>query len=229
MAGVAFLYWLAAMLIDNEVVAQGDIEPPRMLSMKVEPTFVDTTNSAALITLTVQITDDLSGLQYIDIFFGRFSQDGRVQSPEVEWFPPQPPVPESGTLYNGIYVMVAELPQYLAHGRWYLSRFGIFDKTDNRCNWHREQWSTVSSESECLPAIELPYFVNVMDSGPPATATPTSTPSPTSTPDLIATETAISQHIATSVAATLTAIARPAPESTMTPQPGRLYLPSLKE
>ncbi|MCC6457291.1 MAG: hypothetical protein IT328_20220 [Caldilineaceae bacterium] len=52
------------------------------------------------------------------------------------------------------------------------------------------------------------------------TATPTATisPTPTATPDLIATETAISEHVATSVAATLTAIAHQAPEATMTTQ-----------
>jgi hypothetical protein len=228
MAGVAFLYWLAAMLIDNEVVAQGDIEPPRMLSMKVEPTFVDTSLSDQPITLTVKVTDDLAGLSFGRVGFARHDVVGGPALPDISIrFSLDDLV--SGTSIDGVFRSTALLPQYSAEGRWYVWEVYLEDDAHNTCGWQR----TSEGLEPCAPAGDLPYFVNVTDSGPPATATPmpTSTPSPTptSTPDLIATETAISQHIATSVAATLTAIARPSPESTMTPQPGHLYLPSLKE
>jgi hypothetical protein len=194
----------------NEIVAQGDTEPPHLVSVQVEPTFVDTTSSSVPMTVTFRMTDNLSGAYYASISFARFSEDGGSAQPSIDWYR-SPLMAVSGTITNGLFILDDELPQHSPHGRWYLSSVLIFDSARNTCTWQREKWGAPSSDVTCVAVTDLPYFVNVADSGPPSTPTPT--PTPTITPD----------YIATAVVATLTAIAEVA-----TPQPCELYLPSIR-
>jgi len=221
--GIA-LIGISVLLLNREVVAQSDTEPPHLVSIQVDPSFVDTSLSAQAITVTMHITDNLSGFAASDFSFAKLSSSGM---PEGTYLILRGSELISGTITNGVFRTneYSQLPQYSVQGRWYLQAFGLYDKTGNSCVWASPEGSR--KDPECAPAGDLPYFVNGVDSGPPATATPTLTLTPD--PNLAATQTAISKQIATAVAATMTAISRATPKPSATPQPGGLYLPSVKQ
>jgi len=220
LAGVVTSISLAYVSQDNGVVAQGDIEPPHLVSFHLEPEYIDTTFSSQGITVTIHFTDNLSGLEVAGLSFARYGtfvpSPGLILSQLI-----------SGTFVDGVLQGVVPVPQYTAEGRYYLSSLNLYDNAGNSCTWP----SLDPDDRMCMVEVP-PFFVNVTDSGPPATATPTPTltpmDTPTATPDLIATQTAISNQIATSVAATLTALAPKPTQETGTPPANQLALPSIK-
>jgi len=137
-----------------------DTTAPQILSIDLHQSSVDTTASSQLITLTVHITDDLSGLQratfrfvpaiggtqYLDI---SITEDYRV----------------SGDRRDGIYVAVGLLPKYSAHGRWYLSEATVADNANN-IQYGYGFPDGRNAEPEPVVGEEPLYFVNGKDSGP---------------------------------------------------------------
>jgi hypothetical protein len=60
----SFSLLLAAMLLlPGFAIGQGvDTTPPRIVSLNISPTHIDTTMNAATVTVTLEVTDDLSGV-----------------------------------------------------------------------------------------------------------------------------------------------------------------------
>jgi len=258
LAGVMTSIVLISVSQDKGVVAQGDTEPPHLVSVQVEPAFVDTSLSDQPITVTIHVRDNLSGFDWessSNIAFSRYSPTDSYNPPIFYNFPR---ILISGNAVNGTFRGTAKLPKFSPEGRWYLWRVQLHDNANNYCQW--SPYSDWGTDPECAVTGDLPYFVNGQDNGAPAsptptpTETPTDTPTPTDTetatpadtgtptptdtgtptdtptptPDLIATETAISNQIETSVAATLTALAPQPTVGTGTPPANQLALPSIK-
>jgi hypothetical protein len=229
--------------LEPDVGEQGDTEPPHLVSLMVEPAFVDTTLGPARITITVRMTDNLGGIDRGAVAFARYSPDRPFYHAAEPTFSLGAGSLQSGTRLDGVFIGVANLPQHSVPGRWYLYYAITYDSVGNECRWYRNTEGSWPREPECAVEGDLPYFVNVMDSGTPPspsptptiTPTPTMTPSPTVDPaasptsDPFATPTPtrspgdVPDHIATAVVATLTAIAMEA-----TPEPCRVLLPSIK-
>jgi hypothetical protein len=218
---VTLIILLNGMTASN-LAAQEDLEPPNLVSIQMEPAFVDTSQSIQTITVTLHITDDLGGFQSGQVRFARYiSTAGNTREPE-QLATLAPATLISGTNTNGIYTIQFQLPMFSARGRWYVSTIRLDDKVGNRCMWPRD---FPLGDEQCTLSQEIPFVINGIDHGPP----PPPTPRPTMTPKATrantnisgaaATETAINNRIATAVVATLTAIAELTPEATGTPTP----------
>jgi hypothetical protein len=92
-----------------QVTSQQDITPPTLISFTFTPTSVNTTTSSANVTVTAQLSDDLSG----------------VQNSEVDFTNPSGTLSEgaylyliSGTNLNGTYQGQVVIPAYAEPGTW---------------------------------------------------------------------------------------------------------------
>ena len=124
---VHFLVWVIgfAMLSLSTVQAQQqDLTPPVLVDFAFAPTAVDVSAGSASVTVTLRVTDDITGLGYGDVMFvspsghlvgTEFNSDHRV----------------SGTANDGIYRHTFSIPQFAEAGTWLISYIYLFDQINN--------------------------------------------------------------------------------------------------
>src|SRR5258708_353286 len=105
-----FLLFLSA--IASLTVRASDTTPPTLTSFTFSPTAVNTTTSYATVNVTSQVTDDLSGVLYADMYFvspsGTHLAHGQMNL-------------TSGTNLNGTWTGIATIPAYSEAGTWMAS------------------------------------------------------------------------------------------------------------
>ena len=106
--------------------AQSDTTPPQLVSFSFTPTSVDVSGGAQDVTITVQVTDDLSGFGSGSLEF--LSPTGQhalsVGFGSYNTF-------VSGNALNGIYQAVMTVPQFSEAGTWNLVQFYLQDVVNN--------------------------------------------------------------------------------------------------
>lgn len=112
-------------LLGATASAQGDITPPVLVEITIEPLNVDTSNGPQVITVTVRFTDDLSGFRSALINFRP------VTAPQS-----QTPLFSGSDLidgdeHDGFYRQAFVLPQFAAEGQWYARQLTLSDRADN--------------------------------------------------------------------------------------------------
>lgn len=110
--------------------AQQDITPPALLDVRFEPGHIDTSKGPVTITVTIHVTDDLSGVDHVALFFRK---PGTTQQNQVE-FRPQDSWGKviEGDELDGWYQNTMTLPQYAAYGEWEMHYFMTMDNVGNR-------------------------------------------------------------------------------------------------
>jgi hypothetical protein len=114
-----------------------DASPPQLKSFSVSPT-VDTSNGSATVTVTAEVTDDLSGV----------SEPGYTHGvPEVRFASPSGVIADasfgpgtriSGDKNDGVYRATITLPQYSEKGTWTLQWFELVDMVGNTSWLHAQ-------------------------------------------------------------------------------------------
>lgn len=145
-----------------------DIAAPQIVAVDLVPAAVDTTAASQPLTMTVHITDDLSGLQRALLRF--VPAQGGTQFIDFEITAGHR---VRGDRRDGHYVTTALLPKYAAHGRWYLSEIMVTDNANNT-NYGYSYGDDYSGGNPDKGVAELVrgvvaealYFVNGEDSGP---------------------------------------------------------------
>jgi hypothetical protein len=132
-----------------------DVQAPQLLLIALSPTEINTTASSQTLTVTVQITDDLSGMAHATLHF--VPEIGGTQ--ELN-FQIGSELRVHGDLRDGIYMASATLPKYAANGLWQLAGITLADNANNRCG--------DSPLPDCLPIKKLPAFTNFAESISPA-------------------------------------------------------------
>lgn len=100
----------------------GDFTPPTLTSLEISPLVVSTSGGPATVTVTVEATDDLSGIDYVTVVF---------RSPTGALFGP-----ESGGLVanDGLsktFELIFEIPQFAPTGTWEIPEIHIVDSVGN--------------------------------------------------------------------------------------------------
>ena len=157
------------------VTAQGDITAPVIVDIAFEPNRIDTSEGPATITVTVHVTDDLSGVAHVGLFFRKPETTQRAQ---VEFRHDQgwSEIIEGDAL-DGVHLATMTLPRYAAEGWWEMYSATVSDNVGNRMDF----WS----ESDEWPFQEPYGFWVGGEATPTPTATPTIELSPTSPPNHI--------------------------------------------
>ncbi len=109
-----------------EVVSEGDTEPPNIVDMDFNPKSIDASSSSQDITFTTHLTDDLSGIYYMQTWF--LSPSGE-QSAGFNFWSASDLV--SGNKLDGVYVSKVRLPQYSEKGIWKLNHVHVGDEVHN--------------------------------------------------------------------------------------------------
>lgn len=142
-----------------------DTIPPEILSIEIVPGKVDTVAQYQVITLTLHITDDLSGFGWAKLRFVPASGGTQYVDAAVGLGDRI-----SGDRRDGIYVVSAGVPKYSAYGRWYLSRLFVADNANNSYELGSLEYGVPPQDApstEPSPASlkEPVYFVNGEYSG----------------------------------------------------------------
>ncbi|HOO53398.1 MAG TPA: NosD domain-containing protein [Methanothrix sp.] len=105
-----------------------DVEPPQVESFDFEPKIINTSGSAQVVTFTINLTDDLSGVGE-DSLYVQFRSPSGEQFVEVLAHPSESLVGGNGTM--GVYQCTITLPRYSEGGTWKLERVWIDDGVGN--------------------------------------------------------------------------------------------------
>jgi hypothetical protein len=143
------------------VTSKEDTAPPALAGFKISPSSVNTTGSLQSVTVTAEITDNLSGFSHGSVAF--VSPNGKV-STNVASF-----TKVSGTATNGVYEAKVTFKQFLQSGKWKVSNVSLVDAVGNEANF-----SAAQLEAKIFPAtVEV---TSTEDTEPPALAGLTITP-----------------------------------------------------
>lgn len=137
---IPLLIALLLLIGSQAAFGQEDLTPPALLDVQFEPALIDTSKGPATITVTVHVTDDLSGMRHAALFFER---PGTTQRAQVE-FRPDEGWSEivAGDLLDGYHRAAMTIPRYSAYGEWILASVGLEDWVGNLI------WLTRPTEEE---------------------------------------------------------------------------------
>jgi hypothetical protein len=99
-----------------------DTTPPELTGLMFSPTVVNTTTTAATVTLTAQATDDLSGVSWIGAYFYSPSR-AQEQVCSLSLI--------SGSGLNGTWRCQLTMPAYSESGTWTMNEVYTTDKVSN--------------------------------------------------------------------------------------------------
>lgn len=133
------------------VSAQQDITPPSLLDVRFEPEVIDTSKAPATITVTVHVTDDLSGVDHVALFFRK---PGTTQTAQVEFRDDEgwSEIIEGDRL-DGIHVATMTLPQYAAYGEWELYTVSMSDNVGNRADHWKPDEPSLERGGDNWPSL----------------------------------------------------------------------------
>lgn len=127
----------------------GDTDPPHLVEFDFEPKSIDTSFGPAIITFTMRLTDNLSGVRE-DADTTWFESTNSGQSTAEFLYDATDRV--SGNQFDGVYVEQLILPQFSASGVWKINGMNLRDGVEN----------TRSLNSTDLTVLGFPSeFVNV--------------------------------------------------------------------
>lgn len=178
----SLLFAATLLLLSRMTYAQQDITPPALLDVTFEPAVIDAGSGPVTITVTVHVTDDLSGVEYA-IFY--FRQPATTQQAYVELRPNSSWTTHiEGDVRDGRYAATMAIRQYAAYGFWEMSSVYLSDVVGNYISYFKpEPGQPPNGWPEHFN--KLGFTVTELPDAPPTstpTPTPTSTPEPTSAP-----------------------------------------------
>ena len=144
------------------VAAQSDTTPPQLVSLDFTPKSVDVTSAAQVVTLTMHVTDDISGLNQINVSFAP------PHTQVIEVFANPATARTSGTANDGVYRVDITIPKGSEAGTWELRNF-LRDQAGNFASYPY-------SPTPFPPGT--PSQLTVINGAPTPTPTPTPIPTP---------------------------------------------------
>jgi hypothetical protein len=110
-----------------------DTSPPELVSFDFTPKTVNVSSSSQTITVTARITDDLSGLRSLELYF--YSPSGN-QSVYVGFGDSRR---ISGTANDGVYQSTMTIPAFSEAGSWEVQSIYLSDRVGNSTNYWRDE------------------------------------------------------------------------------------------
>lgn len=116
-----------------------DTMPPELISATITPSLIDTETMGQEITISLDVTDDFSGVS--EIFIDVYDPDYEYSYELSEWAYE----PTSGDSLDGTYEIVVTIPQGSLDGTWTVE-VGIYDEI-GYSNWYYDETFEVSNGS----------------------------------------------------------------------------------
>jgi RHS repeat-associated protein len=137
-----------------------DVTPPQLVGLAFSPSGINVSSSAQVVTLTLQVTDDLSGAD----FSGSRGNDLEFVSPsgkQVQFLNAGSFSLISGTPLDGAWQAQMTFPQFAEPGTWTLSFVELFDAASNHVTLN-----TVALSAAGFPTT-LTVTTTIGDTSPP--------------------------------------------------------------
>jgi hypothetical protein len=140
---------------DPVVEAESDTEPPELVGLSFSPTMVDVTNGPATTTVTLHVTDALSGISTVEIGFQSPVAGQRVAALTEN--------PISGDKNDGTFEVTVTIGQFAESGPWTAFYVILGDSANNRLTLNGSQISalgfptqlTVVSTTVTVPSLSV--------------------------------------------------------------------------
>lgn len=159
----------------NNVATIYDVEAPQLTAFNISPTTIDTSTESADVTVTMTLTDDMSGVcvpadsdtgiscggPYVRL--SPFDGSQYVTTQAVGFFNF---TRESGDNKNGVYISTATVPAYAMSGEW---RVEIVNLSDNYPNY-RVIWGNELPGIPGVSNISVSNIASFYDFTPPQVA-----------------------------------------------------------
>jgi hypothetical protein len=123
-----------------QVTSNQDTQPPVLTSFTFSPTSINTTTSSATVTVTAQVTDNLSGVSSVDMQFN--SPGNQIVGCGLNLI--------SGTNLNGTYQCVLTFPQYSVPGTWTVYDVFVYDNADNDQGYDASQLTALGFPTQLI-------------------------------------------------------------------------------
>lgn len=160
---VAALLLAALFVVASQSLAvaepASDTDPPHVVTFDYGPKTVNTALSGQLVTFTIHLTDDLSGVtDHLGPTQARFQSPSDGQLVDVTFRPMYDLV--SGDALDGIYVNEFTLPRYCETGTWRLKYFLLYDDAGNHAALYQADMDALGFPTELLvtDTIHLGYL-----------------------------------------------------------------------
>ncbi|HEV2981553.1 MAG TPA: hypothetical protein VGX51_08990, partial [Solirubrobacteraceae bacterium] len=158
------------------VTSNADTEPPALASLAISPSSVNTTAASETVTVTAEITDNLSGFDHGSVVFE--SPNGKVITNIASF------AKISGSATSGLYEAKVVFKPYVQGGTWKVSNLNLTDAVGNEANL-----SAAALEGKGFPATV--HVESSEDTEPPVLAglaiTPATINTATANQDVIVT------------------------------------------
>src|SRR3989454_961363 len=132
--------------------AQSDTQPPRLISLTLDPGNVEVTNSSQSVTLQLHLQDDLSG---IDSTSGN-RVGVTLTSPSGSQVVSDLSQPQGGVILDGVFQVPVNIPRSAEPGSWHITSVRLRDNAGN----------SASLDVAALVAAGLVNMVQVQDANP---------------------------------------------------------------
>ena len=108
------------------MIGTADVTPPQLVSVDFTPKSVDVSSSSQTITVTAHVTDDNSGVSYVQPLFS---------SPSGQQSATAGLTLVSGTAQDGIYQGIVTIPESAESGTWTMGQFWVGDVVGNSLSY----------------------------------------------------------------------------------------------
>ncbi|MCQ8850422.1 VCBS repeat-containing protein [Alteromonas stellipolaris] len=149
-----FLFILLGISVHTPQVLAEDLSPPEIIEFSISPTTIDVSQSSKVVTVTMRITDNESGVETPNVTAGSDNNSASTGFGQVNLV--------SGTDVDGIWEARLTVPMGTTAGDWSVSVFPLRDKADNTGTFgppsRFERKFTVISEAQDLAPPEMIDF-----------------------------------------------------------------------
>ena len=142
----------AVLVTAGTLRAQSDTQPPRLISLTLDPGNVEVTNSSQSVTLQLHLQDDLSG---IDSTSGN-RVGVSLTSPSGNQVVSGVSQPQGGVILDGVFQVPVNIPRYAEPGSWRITSVRLRDNAGN----------ALVLDNAALVAAGLTNTVLVQDANP---------------------------------------------------------------
>lgn len=147
---------LLAVVIAYPTAAQYDVMAPVIMNLTFSPKIVDTANGDQAITATAHITDDLSGVDHVDVLIA----PDALAVGQRRFFTFDATTRISGDALDGMYQVAFILPRYSADGQWSVERIDSNDKIGNYMPFFPASTCADYPTGKCIDSSNELHFVN---------------------------------------------------------------------
>ena len=133
------------------LVAQSDTTPPELVTLSIFPVTVDVSSGPQTVTLTSEITDELSGVWHAYVLFR--SPSGNQE--QMFYF-----AIVSGDAHDGTYRAEGVIPQYAEAGTWQVRYLVMDDAVGNGRGYERDDLAGLGFPTEFEVVLNQPPVAN---------------------------------------------------------------------